>query len=72
MNDTMICNECGSLFFRDKTEMAALCPECAHILYGYPNCTHAFENGRCRKCHWDGSTSTYIRGIKATDRSEKQ
>ena len=38
-----------------------LCPECAHILYGYQNCPHHFQNGRCVNCYWDGSKSEYIK-----------
>ena len=32
-----ICDECGSEFLRASSKMMALCPECAHVLYGYPN-----------------------------------
>ena len=31
--------------------MMGLCPECAHILYGYPNCDHHFQDGRCVNCY---------------------
>ena len=41
--------------------MMGLCPECAHVLYGYPNCSHHFQNGRCVHCYWDGSKSMYIK-----------
>jgi hypothetical protein len=42
--------------------MEFLCPECSHVLYGYPNCEHAFDVGKpCTKCGWDGSRSAYIR-----------
>ena len=34
------------------------------ILYGYPNCPHHFQNGRCANCCWDGSESTYIKSLK--------
>lgn len=27
-----ICSECGSEYFKLKSKMQALCPECAHIL----------------------------------------
>ena len=47
-----VCNECGSLFFKGSSQMMALCPECAHILYGYPNCPHHFQNGRCGESSW--------------------
>ena len=30
-----LCDECGSLFFKGSSQMMGLCPECAHILYGY-------------------------------------
>ena len=30
-----------------SSQMMGLCPECAHILYGYPNCDHHFQDGRC-------------------------
>ena len=50
-----VCDECGSLFFKGSSQMMGLCPECAHVLYGYPNCPHRFLNGRCVNCYWDGS-----------------
>ena len=56
-----VCDECGSLFFKGSSQMMGLCPECAHILYGYPNCAHHFQNGRCVNCYWDGSKSVYIK-----------
>ena len=56
-----VCDECGSLFFKGSSQMMGLCPECAHILYGYPNCDHHFQNGRCVNCYWDGSKSVYIK-----------
>ena len=56
-----VCDECGSLFFKGSSQMMGLCPECAHILYGYPNCDHHFQNGRCVNCCWDGSKSVYIK-----------
>ena len=59
--EVAVCDECGSLFFRAASQMAGLCPECANILYGYPNCNHHFQNGRCVYCYWDGSKSDYIR-----------
>ncbi len=30
-----VCDECGSLFFKGSSQMMGLCPECAHVLYGY-------------------------------------
>ena len=62
--ELVICDECGSLFFKGSSQMMGLCPECAHILYGYPNCPHHFQNGRCVNCCWDGSESTYIKSLK--------
>ena len=56
-----LCDECGSLFFKGSSKMMGLCPECAHVLYGYPNCDHYFQNGRCVHCYWDGSKSVYIK-----------
>ncbi|NOU59623.1 hypothetical protein ELS83_07310 [Marinifilum sp. JC070] len=55
------CNECESEYFEDSSEMMGLCPNCSHILYGYPNCKHEFENGNCIKCSWNGSKSEYIK-----------
>jgi hypothetical protein len=43
--------------------MEALCPECAHRLYGYPECGHEMAGGRCAKCGWDGSVSDYVKGL---------
>ena len=60
MLKTAICDECGSEFYKTSSKMPGLCPECASILYGYENCKHVFENGRCIKCYWDGSKSAYI------------
>lgn len=58
-----ICDECGSEFLRTSSKMMALCPECAHVLYGYPNCNHIFKNGRCIYCYWNGSRSECIKGL---------
>ena len=57
------CDECGSAFRRERSGMAGLCPECAHLIYGYEACRHAFEDGRCRHCGWDGSRSAYTASI---------
>ena len=65
-----LCDECGSLFFKGSSQMMGLCPECAHILYGYPNCPHRFQNGRCMNCYWDGSKSDYIRHLKKIERGD--
>lgn len=37
--------------------MLSLCPECSHLIYGYENCTHEFEDGRCKLCGWNGHRS---------------
>ena len=64
MAELAICDECGSLFFKGSSQMMGLCPECAHVLYGYPNCDHHFQDGRCVNCYWDGSESAYIKSLK--------
>ncbi len=58
--EIVICDECGSEYFKDTSTMASICPECAHVLYGYPNCNHTFKNGRCINCFWNGTRSEYI------------
>ena len=55
-----ICAECESEYFKNSSEMADLCPDCAHNLYNYPNCKHEFESGICSKCGWNGKTSDFI------------
>jgi len=64
---TRTCDECGSAYFADASAMAALCPECAHHLYGYDPCEHDFIGGRCARCGWDGSRSPFVRGLLARD-----
>jgi len=66
MNDciTKQCDECGSSYFVDSSEMQSMCPECASILYGYEACPHDFDDGRCLRCNWDGSTSEYVKKLK--------
>ena len=59
-----ICDECGSLYFKESSEMIGLCPNCAHKLYGYPNCSHEFEDGICKKCGWNGQTSIFLKDLK--------
>lgn len=49
--------------------MLGLCPECSHHIYGYKNCKHLFENGRCVECYWDGSSTTFIEELKGTPNS---
>jgi len=63
-NTIATCNECGSEYIARLSKMAGLCPECAHVLYGYENCNHTFEDGRCIHCYWNGNTSAYISGLK--------
>ncbi len=60
---TKICVECGSEYLANSSKMSELCPECASVLYGYKNCNHIFENGKCIKCLWDGSRSNYIKHL---------
>lgn len=45
--------------------MVNLCPECCHVFYGYENCNHQFENGRCTKCYWDGSKTLSVKNIRS-------
>lgn len=56
-----ICDECESQYFADSSKMANLCPECAALLYGYENCQHQFENGRCLYCYWNGNSSPFFK-----------
>ncbi len=65
--ETVVCDECESKFYRISSEMSSLCPECANALYGYQACKHEFDYGRCLKCYWDGSTSTYIKNLKRAE-----
>ena len=62
-NTTGICDECGSEFNKSKSKMLSLCPECAHLLYGYENCDHVFRNGKCVKCLWNKNRSKYLKNI---------
>lgn len=62
--EIIICDECGSEFFKGTSQMESLCPACAHILYGYPVCHHIFKADRCIYCGWDGSKSAYIKGLE--------
>jgi predicted RNA-binding Zn-ribbon protein involved in translation (DUF1610 family) len=61
VRDPKRCDECDSIYFADSSALAQLCPECAHHLYGYANCDHAFAERRCVRCGWDGSRSAYLR-----------
>lgn len=63
------CDECGSDYFADSSQMAKLCPECAHLLYGHPPCAHSFDHRRCTACGWDGSRSDYLRSRLNPDAS---
>lgn len=58
------CNECESEYYADTSKMKHLCPNCSHFLYGYANCDHRMEHGRCTKCYWNGNTTEYIKGLK--------
>ena len=66
MNDHSIgiCDECGSEYVLEKSKMKSLCPNCAHMIYGYENCKHIFEQGRCVKCLWNGNKSEYIKWLE--------
>lgn len=59
-----ICDECESEYYADRSEMIKLCPECSHYLYGYKNCNHNFEDGRCTNCYWNGDATNFIKGLK--------
>ncbi len=59
-----ICDECSSEFVLAKSKMSSLCPNCAHIIYGYDNCNHIFKNGKCILCLWNGNESDYIKSLK--------
>ena len=61
MSSTRDCDECGSDYFAEASQMATLCPECAYHLYGYPVCLHDFVDGRCTHCGWDRSRSEYLK-----------
>lgn len=68
---TKQCDECGSLFYISAYLMDALCPACAHVLYGYAQCAHRFVKGRCGQCYWDGAESSYVQKIKAEKLKQK-
>lgn len=57
------CIECESLYYADSSKMSELCPECAHVIYGYEPCLHEFEEGKCIKCFFDGSKSDFIKKL---------
>ena len=64
----MICDECGSEFYKDSSSMENLCPACSNILYGYENCDHEFVNDRCFKCYWNDNSSDYLDKVKAENK----
>ena len=61
---TGICDECGSEFILAAAKTKSLCPNCAHVLYGYESCNHVFENGKCVLCAWNDNESEYIKSLK--------
>lgn len=64
------CDECGSEYYAGSSLMKSLCPECAHALYGYVNCAHVFENGRCTLCYWDGRKSQFTKKLSKTEKPD--
>lgn len=56
-----VCTECESEYFKDSSKMTGLCPDCAHKIYGYPNCKHEFKKGKCSKCGWNSQTSEFLK-----------
>ena len=66
------CEECGSEYYAGSSLMKNICPECAHVLYGYTNCAHVFENGRCRMCYWDGSKSKFTEKLSEPEKPAVQ
>lgn len=44
----LLCDECGSEFFKNVSPMQNRCPNCSHLLYGLSNCEHQFKEGRCQ------------------------
>lgn len=64
IREISVCDECESEFFKESSQMISLCPNCAHSLYGYPNCKHEFINENCLYCGWNGNSSDYIQNSK--------
>lgn len=64
MPDDPTCDECESPFYAASSAMKSLCPECAHLLYGHPNCDHSFAAGSCTKCGWNGARSVFTEKLK--------
>lgn len=56
------CDECRSRYIASTSKMPYLCPECSSLLYGFENCEHEFEEGRCKLCGWNGRRSRYTKG----------
>ncbi|AUI92275.1 hypothetical protein EBA01_01360 [Xanthomonas oryzae pv. oryzae] len=46
-----------------RAALVAPDPECAHVLYATPKCSHEFISGQCVICGWDGSSSPYIQSL---------
>jgi predicted RNA-binding Zn-ribbon protein involved in translation (DUF1610 family) len=63
--ETRCCDECGSDYLAESSQMLSLCPECAHHLYGCLWCPHLFAGGRCSRCGWDGSVSAHLRKLRS-------
>ena len=58
-----LCDECESEYYTQTSKMSSLCPQCAHVLYGYENCLHEFHNTRCIKCFWNGNIPKKLNNI---------
>lgn len=59
-----ICDECESEYYAQASKMQSLCPECAHLLYGYEKCEHKFRDGKCVYCGWDGGKSEFLASLR--------
>lgn len=64
MSSTATCSECYSEFLLAKSAIKNLCPECSYLIYGYDNCQHSFENGKCIHCLWDGTSTHYTDSLR--------
>ena len=62
-NEYSICDECGSEFLKSSSKMMALCLNVPTSYMAIP-IVPMILNGRCIYCHWDGSQSEYIKGLK--------
>ena len=47
-NNLNNCDECKTEYFAHSSLMKGLCPECAHILYGYDRCDHQLAKAGLR------------------------